>query len=1651
MKKFVQGLAVCMLMSQGLVSNGLAVYAAKSSETSAESVALPEETVTSNTAVETSETTEIQKNQESTVAEVVPAVTEKVQKVIDQIATVDLDNLTAQDQTKINQLIEQYNQLSNEEKAQVTNAQTLQAASEHLQKLVEQPKSTATNTITISVEKFVLGQGYVMEPMQVQVTTEMNYAQVLDEVFEQQGLQYSHTGSLDSDFYLKGITGADNGQTQIPQALIDFGDDYGIDLKTATNQEGNTLKEFSYTSMAGWMYSINNEFPGVGMSNKQVQDGDVFRIQFTLVGFGADLSEENGNTAFSIADKLALTKKIAEINQDAPAWQSQGAAYQAAYQFAMTQLTDLTASQNLVDQALASLENPETTPTNSVEAVKQLIQDLGEISSLTQKQQVQAARASYDSLTKEEQAQVGDQLVAQLVAAEKKISQLEDQAAASEVINLIAALPAVDQLQLSDQEKVTAAKEAYNTLTATQKKLVNNYDILQEAVKKMTTLQSTQDIVTALKNTAKNIEARGSLSEWSALAMSRSGYPASETLRQTTYKTLAQQILTVNGNYGNQTGQVPWTDAERQTIGILSLGGDPTNISGLNLMKLLVEKDLTGTINNQIFGLIALSTKDYQLKGQAEQIQKLVKSLRAAQLADGGWALYGDVGDIDISGMALTALAPYQDQKEVATTVAQGIAFLQKNLTADGDFYIASWYSKEPNANSQAQAIIGLAACGEDLTAKTYTTENGKNPITRLLEFQTNTGGFKWLLTDDTENNMATDQAVHGLSQFIFQQNNQGSIYDFTKNPVPALPIVGDTEAAQKVAELIAALPAAKEVTLEDQKQINNAASEYQLLPESAKKLLTAEMIQKLADCQERLHQLEKEQQAVEDVVASLDYMKLLDQMNMWSLSYQSFVVNTRQAYEALSDEQKAMIDPELVDLLNKAEKTMAQLQADEQTVKEISAGIKDLPEAEDLTVEDIKQASVVEEQYNALTDELKARIAPDLLTKWQAVSQRLDELKADLAKAQAVMDQIKELPEVTAVSLKDRGQIATVRKNYEALTKAQQAMVENYSILTAAEKRIDELMAQQASYTKVLQETNQYVLSLFTNYQPNFTNEWLVMDLARNGYDLNSPLFKTYYENVVNYIQSVKGQLHKVKYTEYSRLVLALTAMGKDAQEVGGYNLFDYLSDFKKVTYQGINGAIFALIAVDSREDYQFTKPAGVSESTTREKLIDFILQKELKDGGWNLFGNKISVDLTGMALQALAPYQNDTRVATATQRALTALSKEQNETGTFGDSTTENVEEVAQVITALTALGINPAEDQRFVKKYNLITALNSFQVAGSGFMHVLPGGNSNGGGAPGEVNGMATEQAMYALISYDRFLKDANSLYDMNDVPIEADQEAAGKVTEQIKALGTISSLDQRNAVVSARLAYEGLSQKQQSLIDQTVYNQLLQAEKTIAQLVAEEEEKQTQAENQAQAGKVILAISKLPEPALIGLQDEGQVALVRKAYNQLNHAAQSLVTNLDKLTAVEEALQRLKQADTVIVPKPVVDSPTTSNEKGTTPVIQVINGGASGTTLTTIGQSQQPLSILSANTQPGKAAVASKSATPETQTAEKERKATGWQFEGEAYEPTLAESQDKAETKTKAASPKVPMAVEVGGVIALGTVTAATGFWFWKKRA
>ena len=132
-------------------------------------------------------------------------------------------------------------------------------------------------------------------------------------------------------------------------------------------------------------------------------------------------------------------------------------------------------------------------------------------------------------------------------------------------------------------------------------------------------------------------------------------------------------------------------------------------------------------------------------------------------------------------------------------------------------------------------------------------------------------------------------------------------------------------------------------------------------------------------------------------------------------------------------------------------------------------------------------------------------------------------------------------------------------------------------------------------------------------------------------------------------------------------------------------------------ITSQGINAVIFSLIAFDTT-DYS---------AKTHDELIAYIVDN-MTGKGWALAGDTADVDLTAMAIQALAPYAADEKVNAAIDSGLEFLAESLDENARYANGS----ESTSQVLIALAALGIDPLTDSRFiVDGITLIDALESY----------------------------------------------------------------------------------------------------------------------------------------------------------------------------------------------------------------------------------------------------------------------------------------------------------------------------------------------------
>ena len=515
--------------------------------------------------------------------------------------------------------------------------------------------------------------------------------------------------------------------------------------------------------------------------------------------------------------------------------------------------------------------------------------------------------------------------------------------------------------------------------------------------------------------------------------------------------------------------------------------------------------------------------------------------------------------------------------------------------------------------------------------------------------------------------------------------------------------------------------------------------------------------------------------------------------------------VRTAKAqFDLLTNAQKTKISDALKDKLKKCNDVITNLEA----AKLVSDAIAALPAT--ATVDDIGAIRSAEEAYNKLTDEQKDYLTQREVNKLNNAVSAVSTLEVGY-----VTGLIAALPAKDTVTAQDRARIDAARTAYNNLTEAQKKQVSNYKRLTDAEEALENL-GKTAFYEDALNKVLAYVQKEAPN--PSYENgnsngtEWAVMSVARGN--VNATVwYDTYLSNTAAAVAARNGNLDNTgkKHTEYERITLALTALGEDATKFKGSNgtvydlvapLFDKDESGKYlVSKQGNNGTVFALIALDSGSYYK-----DATGNAAREAWIDTLYSNQHSNGAWNIDSDHLgdNVDTTAMAVQALAPYYSTNAKAKAmVDKALEWLSYEYQTTGDYGSS-----EAAAQVIVALSAMKIDAKTDARF--QYNGVSVLSNFlsyaDETTGGFLHDKQPNST--------VNQMASEQAAYTLVAYDRYVKGSNRLYDMSDATKRANATVQ-EVIDLINRIGTVGE-GSYNAIAEARIAYDKLSAEDQAKV-------------------------------------------------------------------------------------------------------------------------------------------------------------------------------------------------------------------------------------------
>ena len=892
--------------------------------------------------------------------------------------------------------------------------------------------------------------------------------------------------------------------------------------------------------------------------------------------------------------------------------------------------------------------------------------------------------------------------------------------------------------------------------------------------------------------------------EWLVLGLARAGELTDS--QKEAYLEAAKTYIGKKYDDAGKLHKYKPTENERLALALTSVGQDAADFCGYDLLKALGDTAWTTSQGNNAsaFALLAYNAAGYD----ATNTDALIQSLLDNQNKDGGWAITSGKSDSDTTAMVVQALAPYYSRPEVKPAVDKAMSLLAGYVNAQGQIS-AGGYS--PSVENTAQVIVALTEMGIDPVEDIRFIRNGRTLLDGLISFYVEDAGGFAHEGNESYNQMATEQAFYALVSWYRLQGGENSLYDMSD-------VVRDADAVAEVEALIAAIG---EVTANSGAAIDAARKAYDDLSDEQKGrvtnydvLLAAEEAyadciktaedEAAADAVERLieaigtpvtldsessittarkaydalnatqktlvgnytvlTEAEATLKAIRDELAADEVEDLIDEIGTVTLNCEAAIKEARNAYDALTKDQKKLV--ENYQTLLDAESVLAELKSTI-SVKFTLLGCWEHGEAGDVH-------TLAAGNLNTWIKQKTYKVSAGA-TVQTVFEKALGEVGMTWENpTDNYVESIDGIGEFTNGNLS--GWMYTLNGTHPNLGVNQQkvkngdVIVFHYTDDYTREEGSSQYQTGSTNLNKTQNTQNatasvnptaqmpdayaltgDYLENLGAPGVGSVGGEWMVIGLARSG----RTVADGYYDAAAAYISEKideNGRLHRAKSTDNSRMILALTAIGKDVTNVHGHNLLRGLTNMDYLRRQGINGPIWALIAFDSGN---YPIPDG---DVSREKLVKTILEAQLADGGWALSGEVSDPDMTGMALQALAKYQLDRNVMAAAEKALDWISETQNDDGSWSSIDGPSSESVAQVVVALTALGVDPVQDARFIKNGNsAMDALLSYFVEGGGFRHTKDG----------ELDGMATEQSYYALASYQRFLENRNRLYDMTDV--------------------------------------------------------------------------------------------------------------------------------------------------------------------------------------------------------------------------------------------------------------------------------------------
>lgn len=265
-----------------------------------------------------------------------------------------------------------------------------------------------------------------------------------------------------------------------------------------------------------------------------------------------------------------------------------------------------------------------------------------------------------------------------------------------------------------------------------------------------------------------------------------------------------------------------------------------------------------------------------------------------------------------------------------------------------------------------------------------------------------------------------------------------------------------EEQAADLVLEEINALPSKEALTLDDEVALAGAEAHYNALSDAQREYLNGkapESVAKLGELRTQLEKLKKDAADKAAADAVTEKLNALPSEEDVMFQDEAALKQAREAYDALSEDQKKFVSGEAYDKLEKAEQKLKALKEEAEAV---TKQIQELPAVGDLKLEDAEKVSLARSAYDALNADQKRQLTENgVLDTLLTAENQLSLLEREKDEAEKVAQQINSLPEVKDLKLADKTAVEAARKAYDALSDNQKAMIED------AKKALEEREAE--------------------------------------------------------------------------------------------------------------------------------------------------------------------------------------------------------------------------------------------------------------------------------------------------------------------------------------------------------------------------------------------------------------------------------------------------------------------------------------------------------------------------------------------------------------------------------------------------------------